>query len=108
MRVGDMQITTLVRERSAAGMKSVSDSIQAMGWLEQFTPSVTVDQETMPPGIQPHSLLSGVEVSVLDGNHRVLALKNIQGPDFVISVRVYDAFQQRADAKVVANGECVL
>lgn len=110
MRVGDMQVTTLVRQRGDEGMRKVSESIRAIGWVEQSTPSVMVDRGVMPADIQPYSRLTGVEVSVLDGNHRVLALNTIKGPNFEINVRVYHQFDKRIDAtsKVLANGECAL
>ena len=76
MRLGNITCTEMVRTLSQPGLARVTQSIRDVGWLDQFAPSVVISREAVRDGEQL-SAEDALKVAgrVLDGNHRVAALK---------------------------------
>lgn len=105
MRLGNITCTELVRPLSKNGLKYLEQSIREVGWLENFAPSVVVQQDRLGSSneLTAEAALT-TPAHTLDGNHRITTLRKIFGESALVTVRVYFEFNQ-GDELTLANGE---
>jgi len=106
------QITTteFTRQLNRAGLKTVKKSVMEKGWLEDKTPFVLVSREQVPEGkdtVFTPEVLRNLRVRVLDGNHRVTALRDIKSPDYAIDCRLYMDFASDQYVNCIAQSEFI-
>ena len=99
--------TALVRPVNLGGVQRIKNSIRAKGWLRNHAPAVSLDRHLVPDGQPRPETFDSVCVRVLDGNHRVSALRDLFGADHRIPCRVYWAFDPEI-SRVVSDGECAV
>ena len=105
MRLRNITCTEMVRPLSKRGLERLTRSIREVGWLEQFTPSVVIQRDSLRNGDELTAEVALIVVGrTLDGNHRITSLKEVYDHDTVIPVRVYLEFNQ-AEERLIANGE---
>ena len=96
--------TALVRPVNLGGVERLKNSIRAKGWLRNHAPAVVLDCHLVPDGQLQPDTFDSVCVRVLDGNHRVSALRELFGADHRVPCRVYWAFDPEI-SRVVSDGE---
>ncbi|CAM9690914.1 unnamed protein product [Sphacelaria rigidula] len=104
MKLGNIACTQMVRAVSDAGVHTVVDSIRTTGWLDQFAPSIVIPREAVRDG-EPLTaeIMRETKGRVLDGYHRVTALKEEFGDEDMFLIRVYREFADRTQEKIIAN-----
>eukprot|EP00904_Undaria_pinnatifida_P013509 jgi/Undpi1/9289/HiC_scaffold_26.g11747.m1 len=103
MRLGNITCTEMVRPLSKSGLQHLEQSIQDVGWLENFAPSVVIQQDRLgDSGKLTAETALTTPAHTLDGNHRIATLKKLFGDSGVFLVRVYLEFNQ-ADERLIAN-----
>lgn len=102
LKVKQIQNTEYTRQLSKVGVKRVTESIQARGWISANAPYVLVPREQLPEGretVWSSEVLASLQVFCLDGNHRLRALFDLYGPDFEVDARLYMHF----DCAIMVN-----
>ena len=92
LAVHQVQGTEFTRQINARGLKKVKSSISAKGWISSNTPYVFVPREQLPSGketVFSPDLVKTLTVFILDGNHRLQALLELYGPDFLVECRMF-------------------
>lgn len=103
--IDHLEMTTVGRAQRQSGIKELQTAIRDNGFIESFAPLVCL------PGDLQGSLLSdipsGTTMRVIDGNHRVAALKandeEAGRPPSTILVRVHNPMESTM-MKMVAEG----
>ena len=109
LAVHQVQPTEFTRQINARGLKKVRDSIVAKGWVASNTPYVLIPLEQLPEGKQTVfsiDLLKTLTAYTLDGNHRFKALRELEGPDFMVECRLYLHFDCARTINALARSEC--
>ncbi|CAB1110540.1 unnamed protein product [Ectocarpus sp. CCAP 1310/34] len=103
MRLCNITCTEMVRPLSQNGLQHLERSIQEVGWIESFAPSVVIQRDHLGDSreLTAEAALTA-PAHTLDGNHRVTTLKKMYGESGVFLVRVYLEFNQ-ADERLIAN-----
>ena len=108
LKVKQIQNTEYTRQLSKVGVKRVTESIQARGWISANAPYALVPREQLPEGketVWSSEVLASLKVFCLDGNHRLRALFDLYGPDFEVDARLYMHFDCAIMVNALARSE---
>ena len=92
LRVRQVKTTQYTRPINARGLNKLKKSISERDWGSSYTPYVLVPREQVPSGkdtVFSPEFLDTLTVFCLDGNHRIVALSQVKGPDFMVDCRLY-------------------
>lgn len=96
--------TALVRPVNSGGVERLKSSIQMKGWLPNHPPAMVLDRDLVAEDRPCNDTFDRVRVRILDGNHRVTALRALFGEDYRVTCNVYWAFDPEI-ARVISDSE---
>lgn len=105
-RVSKLTLTTAGRALQEAGVDTLLKSITDDGWVTSATPVVTLEHAA-DEGILSDANSTDLTFRIIDGNHRVAALKRLDeknATDSIIDVQVHRALGERAE-RIIATSE---
>ena len=104
--LANIRFTEYCRQTSPAAVKYIVDKIRQVGWMPTALPQVTL------PGLNDGqkmtaALATALEAFVLDGNHRLLAAKEVfrDEPDKTITCTCYREITYSFTKKIISDGK---
>ena len=108
IRLGRLQHTSHARQLNAKNVKRLRVSLETNDYMEQHPLSVIFKAvQGAPSAFTPEDAENAGDCTILDGNHRVAALKQIKGDDFLVPCQCYSDIEDLNVKRIVADGEAV-
>ena len=104
--VSKLILSTAGRSLQETGVNAILSSISQDGWITSATPVVTVEKSSDEAILNEGNSID-LKFRVVDGTHRVAALKRVDernGTDTVIDVQVHRKLEERAE-RIIATRE---
>lgn len=104
--VSKLILSTAGRSLQEEGVDTLLKSITQDGWVTSVTPVVTLEDASYAEILTRENSID-LKFRVVDGNHRVAALKRVDerdGSNTVIDVQVYRTLEERTE-RIIASRE---